>query len=491
MSHASDRGAGSAAAAVAPAAYPRRWAAAIVMMIAALLDLIDASVVNTALPSIGRSLHASPAELEWTVSAYMLGFAATLIIAGHLGDRFGRKRLFLTGVACFALASAGSAIASDPGQLIAARAVQGVAAAALLPQVLGSVRTMFDGAERGKVFALFGITAGVANAAGVLLGGALTDWDLFGWGWRTVFAVNIPIAAAALLLGAKWIPTSRERTGGRIDVAGNLILALCLVAIVLPLVEGRSNGWPLWGWICLTGGVVVLAALVGYESWRRIEHPLLPAALLKRPAFGSGLLIQLLFGAGMSGFFLVFTIWLQAGQGYTPSQAGVLMIAMSAGSFISAPVVVTLVAKIGRNILVIGSLLMAGGLFWVQCALNGAAPGHTGAWPLVPGLLVAGVGLGFVVVPLVDIVLTAVPEHLAGGASGIFSTAQQFGGSLGVALIGSLFFTHASRGLTDALTHAVPWAIGAFLVCAVLCLGLPGKNLTRRLADSSSALDAA
>jgi MFS family permease len=431
------------------------------MMIAALLDLIDASIVNTALPSIGRNLHASPAELEWTVSAYMLGFAATLIIAGHLGDRFGRKRLFLTGVACFALASAGSAIASGPGQLIAARAVQGVAAAALLPQVLGSLRTMFDGAERGKVFGLFGVTAGVANAAGVLLGGVLTDWDLFDWDWRTIFAVNIPIAAGALLLGAKWIPISRERTGGRVDVAGNLILALCLVAIVLPLVEGRSNGWPPWGWICLAGGFLALAALVGYESWRRIEHPLLPAALFKRPAFGSGLLIQLLFGAGMSGFFLVFTIWLQAGQGYTPSQAGVLMIAMSAG-----------------------------GLSWVQYALNDAAPRHIGAWPLVPGLLVAGIGLGFVVVPLVNIVLTAVPEHLAGGASGIFSTAQQFGGALGVAIIGNLFFAHASRGLTGAITHAAPWAIGTFLICAVLCLGLPGKNLTRRLADSSSALDA-
>ncbi|MEU8423256.1 MFS transporter [Micromonospora sp. NPDC048835] len=473
-----------------PAAYPKRWAAAIVMMIAALLDLIDASIVNTALPSIGRELRASSAELEWTVSAYMLGFAATLIIAGHLGDRFGRKRLFLTGVACFALASAGSAIAYDPGQLIAARAVQGVAAAALLPQVLGSLRAMFNGSERGKAFALFGVAAGVANAAGVLLGGVLTDWDLFGWGWRTLFAVNIPIAAGALLLGAKWIPASQGRAGGRINVAGNLILALCPVAIVLPLVEGRSNGWPPWGWICLGGGILALAALVGYESWRRIEGPLLPAALFKRPAFGSGLLIQLMFGAGMSGFFLIFTIWLQAGQGYTPSQAGVLMVAMSAGSLISAPVVVTLAAMIGRNVLVIGNLLMAGGLFWVERALNDAIPRHAGAWPLVPGLLVAGIGLSFVVVPLVNIVLTAVPEHLAGGASGIFSTAQQFGGALGVAIIGNLFFAHASQSLTGAITHATPWAIGTFLICAVLCLGLPGKNPTRRLADSPSALDA-
>ncbi|MCO6005378.1 MFS transporter [Actinoallomurus purpureus] len=218
------------------ASYVKRWAAAIVMILAALLDMIDGSIVNTALPSIGRGLSATPAQLEWTVSAYMLGFAATLIIAGHLGDRFGRKKLFLGGVALFAVASLVSAIASDPGQLIAARAVQGVAAAVLLPQVLGSFRVMFDGAERGKVFAVYGAIAGVAVAVGVLLGGVLTDWNLFGWGWRTIFAVNIPLAVVILVLGAKWIPAGQERSRGRIDVLGNLFLAAALVAIVLPLV---------------------------------------------------------------------------------------------------------------------------------------------------------------------------------------------------------------------------------------------------------------
>ncbi len=171
--------------------HPKRWAAAIVMILAALLDMVDGSIVNTALPAIGKDLDTTAAGLEWTVSAYMLGFAATLIIAGHLGDRYGRKTLFLTGVALFMVASAASAIAGAPDQLIVSRAVQGVAAAILLPQVLASFRVMFEGAERGKAFALYGAIAGIA-AAGVLLGGVLTDWNLFGWGWRTIFAVNIP-----------------------------------------------------------------------------------------------------------------------------------------------------------------------------------------------------------------------------------------------------------------------------------------------------------
>ena len=230
-----------------PVPYPKRWAAAFVMILAALLDMIDGSIVNTALPSIGKGLKATPADLQWTVSAYMLGFAATLIIAGHLGDRYGRKKLFLLGVTAFALTSLASALAASAGVLVASRGLQGVAAAVIMPQILASFRTMFDGEERGKAFALYGAIAGISTAVGVLLGGILTDWDLFGWGWRTIFVINLPLAAVVLVLGARWIPASRDRAfTGRIDLPGNLVLAAGLVAIVLPLVQGRSYGWPVW-----------------------------------------------------------------------------------------------------------------------------------------------------------------------------------------------------------------------------------------------------
>ncbi|MGW1209325.1 MFS transporter [Streptomyces sp. NPDC002499] len=471
MSHSTVQAASASAAEERP--HPKRWAAAIVMILAALLDMIDGSIVNTALPSIGRGLHADPAQLEWMVSAYLLGFAATLIISGHLGDRFGRKALFLTGVAGFAVASLASAVATGPGQLVAARAVQGVAAAVIMPQVLGSLRTMFTGAERGKVFAIYGAIAGIAVATGVLLGGVLTDWNLFGWGWRTIFAVNLPLAALVLVLGALWIPGSRERAPGRVDLLGNLVLAASLVAVVLPLVEGRTNGWPLWGWFCLAGGVAGLVLLSVVQSVRRSPDPVLPTSLFRNRAFSAGLLIQLLFYGAMSGFMLTFTIWLQSGQGYSPAQAGVLMVAFSGGTFITAPMADGLVVKFGRVVLLVGGLVMAGGFFWVQYAIEHAASAHTSAWPLVPGLLVAGAGLGFLVVPLANVVLSAVPERIAGGASGVFSTAQQFGGALGVAVIGNVFFSNISTGLTDGIHHAGPWAVGALVVCAVLCLALP------------------
>ncbi|MFF4584582.1 MFS transporter [Streptomyces sp. NPDC001388] len=457
------------------APHPRRWAAAVVMMVAALMDLLDTTVVNVAIPSVGTDLHASPSELQWTVSAYLLGFAAALIVSGHLGDRLGRRALFLTGTAGFGLASLACGIAQTPGQLIAARAVQGVLAAVLVPQVIGSFRTLFQGRERGAAFGMYGAVAGFASAVGLLLGGVLTDADLFGWGWRSVFLVNVPVALATLVAGALLVPATRERSAGRPDALGSLVLAGGLVAVVLPLVQGRENGWPLWGWICLAAGLLAVTGLGVFEARRHgtTTIPLLPARAFRLPAFSVGVLVQLLFSLAMQGFFLAFAVRLQAGEGYTPLQAGLLTVAFSVGGFLTAPAADSLAVRYGRLVLGAGALLMAAGHAWVWSAIDGAADTHTGAWPLVPGLVVAGAGLGFLVVPLVNVVLSAVPADLAGGASGIFSTAQQFGGALGAAVVGTVFFGHADDGLSQALGAAMPWVTGGFVACAGLCALLP------------------
>lgn len=457
--------------------HPRRWAAAAVMMIAALMDLLDGTIVNVAVPSISRDLHASASDLQWVVSAYLLGFAAALIVSGHLGDRVGRRPLFLTGTAGFGLASLACGIAQSPGQLIAARAVQGVLAAVLVPQVIGSFRTLFHGKERGAAFGMYGAVAGFASAVGLLLGGVLTDADLFGWGWRSVFLVNVPVAVATFVGGLVLVPTTRERSAGRPDALGSLVLAGGLVAIVLPLVQGRENGWPLWGWICLAAGAATVAGLGVYEARRHRPGtvPLLPARAFALPAFSVGVLVQLLFSLGMQGFFLVFAVWLQGGEGYTPLQAGVVTVAFSAGGFLTAPVADGLAVKYGRLVLGAGALLMAGGFGWVWAAIDDAPAVHAGAWPLVPGLVLAGAGLGFLVVPLVNVVLSAVPGELAGGASGIFSTAQQFGGALGAAVIGTVFFGAVAEGPSEALARAMPWVVAAFVVCGVLCAALPRR----------------
>ena len=457
------------------AGYPRRWLAAIVLIVGALMDMIDVTIVNVALPSIRRDLHASATQLEWVVSGYMLAFAATLIIAGNLGDKFGRKRLFLSGAALFGLASLAAGLSGSGAELIAARVVQGAAAAAMAPQVLATFRVIFGRAERGKAFGIYGAMLGFASAIGLVLGGLLTGANLFGWEWRSVFYVNVPVAVAALIAGARFVPETKDPGARRPFVAGAVLLAGSLVAIVYPLLEGRQLGWPVWVWPLMAAGVAGLVVLGLIEARRTSTTvaPLLRAGLFRVPAFAAGMGIQLAFFAGMQGFFIAFALWLQAGEHFSPLKAGLTAVAFSVGSFIAAPVAVPLAQKAGRRILAGGAVLMVAGIGGVALA----AP-HVGVngspWPIVPGLVVAGAGLALLVIPLVNVVLAAVPAEVAGGASGLFSTAQQLGGALGVALLGSVFFGYlGGHSFEAALVHTAPYAMGAFALCGVLALLLP------------------
>jgi EmrB/QacA subfamily drug resistance transporter len=458
--------------------YPRRWLAAIVMITGALMDMIDVTIVNVALPTIRRDLHASATQLEWVVSGYMLAFAAALIIAGNLGDRFGRKRVFLFGVAVFGLASLAAGLSRSGSELIAARVVQGAAAAAMAPQVLATFRAIFAGAERGKAFSIYGAMLGFASAVGLVLGGLLTDANLFGWSWRAVFFVNVPVAACALIAGLRFVPETRDPGARRPDVPGAVLLAGSLVAIVYPLLEGRQLGWPAWVWALLAAGLAGLGALGLLEARRtgrpsNDTAPLLRIGLFRVPAFAAGLGVQLAFSAGMQGFFLAFALWLQAGEHFSPLKAGLTAVAFSAGSFVGAPAAVPLAQRRGRSVLAIGAALMAAGIAGVSLA----AP-HVGVdgspWPVVPGLAAAGAGLALLVIPLVSVVLAAVPVEAAGGASGLFSTAQQLGGAVGVALLGTVFFGYLNgHSFEAAIVHTAPYAVGAFALCAILSMMLP------------------
>ena len=463
------------------AGYPRRWLAAIVMIVGALMDMIDVTIVNVALPSIRRDLHASATQLEWVVSGYMLAFAAALIIAGNLGDKFGRKRLFLSGAALFGLASLAAGLSGSGAELIAARVVQGVAAAAMAPQVLATFRVIFGREERGKAFGIYGAMLGFASAVGLVVGGVLTEANVFGWEWRSVFYVNVPVAVAALIAGARYVPETRDPAARRPNLPGAVLLAGSLVAIVYPLLEGRQLGWPAWVWPLMAAGVAGLVVLGLFEarpsgrSGKGPEGvaPLLRTELFRVPAFAAGMGLQLAFFAGMQGFFLAFALWLQAGEHFSPLKAGLTAVAFSVGSFVAAPVAVPLAQRHGRRILAGGAVLMVAGIGGVALAaphvgLNGSP------WPIVPGLAVAGAGLALLVIPLVNVVLAAVPAEVAGGASGLFSTAQQLGGALGVALLGTVFFGSLNgHSFEAALVHTAPYAMGAFALCGVLSLLLP------------------
>ena len=468
-------------------AYRRRWPAAAVMIVASTVDLIDGTIVNVALPTIRRDLGATGAQLEWIVSAYMLAFAAALITAGSLGDLLGRKRLFLLGTAVFGAASLGAGVAQTANELIAARVVQGAAAATMSPQVLATFRAMFSGKERGAAFGAYGATLGFASAIGLILGGVLTQANLFGWGWRTVFLVNVPIVVGSLIAAAIVVPETRARSHRRPDLAGAAILTAALVAIVFPILEGRRLGWPAWGWAMLAAGVAALVGLAVAEDRlpRPRVAPLLRPRLLRRPAFTAGLIVQLAFSIGMQGFALVFVLWLQTGQGYSPLRSGLTMVAFSVGSFIAAPLAIPLAQRWGRLVLMVGALLMAAGTAGIAVGAHHVGTGN-GPGPLVPGLLVAGLGLALLVIPLVNVVLAAVPAHAAGGASGLFGTAQQIGGAIGVAVMGTIFFGDLAGGSFKAAYLGVtPYLVAVFLVAAVLCLALPATAV-----DEDAALEA-
>ena len=372
----------------------------------------------------------------------------------------------------FGVASLAAGLAQSPTALIGARVVQGTAAAAMIPQVLATFRTMFSGEERGKAFGMYGAILGFASALGLVLGGALTDADLFGWGWRTVFFVNVPIALVSVVAAIRVVPETHDPEAGRPDVVGAGLLA---AAIAYPLLEGRSLGWPAWSWLVLAAGLAGLVTLGVLEERRRHTRiaPLLRTPLLRIPAFSAGLVVQFAFSAGLQGFFLTFAVWLQTGIGFSALGAGLTALAFSVGSFALARAAVPLAERHGRLILSSGGLLMALGVVGVA-----AGAGHVGhasdPWPIVPGLVVAGIGLSLLVIPLVNVVLAAVPHQAAGGAGGMFSTAQQLGGALGVAIVGSVFFTHLDdHSFTASFEYAAPVVIGLFLTSAVLALALP------------------
>ena len=295
-----------------------------------------------------------------------------------------------------------------------------------------------------------------------------------------MFYVNVPIALISLVLSVRFVPETRERSARRPDYVGAVLLTAALLAIVYPLLEGRSLGWPAWIWLLLGAGVAALVALGFIEERRHRARvaPLLRTRLFRIPAFAAGLGVQLAFAAGLQGFFLVFTIWVQAGQHYSPLRAGLTAIAFSVGTFVLAPVAVPLAQRYGRLVLVTGALLMAAGLAGVDVGAHHVGT-STSPWPLVPGLTVAGLGLALLVVPLVNVVLAAVPAEAAGGASGLFSTAQQLGGAIGIAVIGTVFFGYlGTHGFAASFTHAAPYAAAAFLICGLLSLVLPRTAVT-------------
>jgi EmrB/QacA subfamily drug resistance transporter len=448
----------------------RRWLTLAVVLTAAFLGTLDFFIINLALPAIQADLHAGFAHVQLVIAAYGLAYAVCLITGGRLGDIFGRKRVFLVGVTGFTLASALCGLATSPELLIAARVFQGVAGAMLFPQVLSIIQVTFPPHERGAAFAVYGVVQGAASFSGIVLGGLLVRADLFGLGWRPIFLVNLPVGLLTLVAGRLLIPESRSPTARRLDLGGVALVSLTLLLLISPIVEGREAGWPWWAFACLAAVPPALITFLRYEQrvQERGGSPLVELALFRNRAFAVGLVTSFAFCCGLSAFFLTVTLFLQRGLGYDPTQASLVFAPFAVGYLTASGTAVKLTPRMGSRVLNLGSALMALALLGVVGLTQGRGA-DLRALELMPVLLVYGVGQGLVFPALIGVALSRVPAQDAGSASGVLATVQQVAFSLGVALIGSVFFA-ALGPATAAGAHAD--ALGAALVCNIVLLAV-------------------
>ena len=435
------------------------------------MALLDVSIVNVALPSIGRDLGASPATLQWVVSGYALTFGLALVPAGRLGDAIGRRRMFLIGLSAFVLTSALTGAAPTMSLLIAARLLQGVAGGTLIPQNSGLIQELFKGAERGRAFGILGATIGLATAAGPVIGGLILAVFTGPDAWRWVFYVNVPIGLLALVLAARFVPTTATGGTGRphLDVVGSLLLGAGVLSLLLPLVNSETGAigqlWPLL--------VLAVLLIVGFARWelrtvRRGRQPLLDPKLVRTPGYAAGTAIGSVYFIGFTGIWLVFALFFQDGLGYSPLRSGLAVTPFALGVAASAPIAGRLVPRLGRWLTVAGLTATTVGLL-VTALLLRRFPSDAAGWAIAGPLLLAGLGGGMVTSPNLTLSLQNVPVQMAGVAGGALQTAQRIGGAIGTALLATIFYQQLTRTGHD---YPVAVAVALWCACGLMLLAL-------------------
>jgi EmrB/QacA subfamily drug resistance transporter len=445
----------------------RPWAVLAVVLIAEVMDLVDGTIVNVAAPSIRTDLGGSAATLQWLGAAYTLAFAILLITGARLGDRFGRRLVFIVGIVGFTTASAVCAAAETTEMLIAARVAQGGFGALLIPQGFGMLKEVFDDGELTKAFALFGPVMGLSAIVSPILGGALTEGDLFGLGWRAIFLVNVPLGIAGLVGALRLMPHTAGTPGTRLDPVGVVLATFASFAVIYPLVQGRELGWPLWCFGLLAAGLVGFVAFAAWGRHHR-DRALIEPSLLHNSAFTTGLLVAVCFFASMIGLNLLLSLFCQLGEGFSPLRTGLTLAPFALGIAVTAPASYPLAQRFGRRSMQVGFALMGAGIALLALIVD-AAGGDVSTWTLVPGEFVAGLGMGIALPPLFDFILAGVESHEVGSASGVLNAIQQFGGALGIAVLATIFFayvdghsTPATAMTRTALLSLIPLAL-AFL----------------------------
>ena len=475
---------------------------------ATFMQLVDVSIVNVAVPSIQRDLGASYAEIQLILACYQLAFACMLITGARLGDILGRRRMFLAGLVGFTITSALCGAAPSPEVLVAGRILQGLAAGVMFPQVISVIQVTFAPAERGRALGLYGVVVGLASIAGPLLGGLVIALDPLGLDWRGVFLVNVPVGIAASLAAARHLPESTAPDARALDVPGALLVTAGLFMLVFPLTEGRERGWPPWIGAMMAAAALTLAGfwVVQRRKTAQDASPLVYTTLLADPVFRRGLILASTVTTGLPSFFLVLTIYLQVGLGLSALEAGLTTLPYALGAAVGSLVSDRAMQRFGISSLQAGCVLMSASMIGLQVILRllgaEAQPSH-----LLALLFSGGLGLGLLLSPMTNVILSAVQSREVGSASGVLSTGQQVGGALGVALVGLLFFELlparsgqaeqavagagdlARRlGFGEALAGTLTYHAAVFAVCLLLLAWL---RRARARARAQAAGDAA
>jgi EmrB/QacA subfamily drug resistance transporter len=453
----------------------KRTIALVVVALAFVMDLLDSTITNIAIPSIRLNLHASYASIQWVVAGYALTFAILLVTGGRMGDVFGYKKLFLAGITGFTIASLLSGLAINPAMLIASRLLQGSMAALMVPQVMSLMQVMYKPTERGAINGLFGALGGLSASLGPIVGGLLIKADIFGLDWRPIFLINVPIGIFGVLAAIKYLPDGKSSHPLKLDIFGTFLVMTAMLLLVFPLIQGRDLGWPAWTFLMIIASVPVFGAFAWWQKHKMDTDgsPLVLPILFKNISFTVGLAINLVFEMAMIGFFLTFGLLLQIGYGFSPIHAALTGLPTAFGIALTMAIGgQKLIPKLGRYSLTFGTVVMAIGL-GVSTLVLGHYTTSVHTWQLIPGLLIVGVGMGLVFGALFSVVLNGVDPRNAGSASGTLNAVQQVGGAIGVAVIGVIFFGQLSAAAPASFVRAQPALAGTLTALKAPAQAIP------------------
>ncbi|MEV6152508.1 MFS transporter [Nonomuraea sp. NPDC052129] len=459
-----------------PVQADRRWAVLGVIIAAAVLDLLDATITNVAAPTIAADLGGGAALIQWLGAAYALALGVLLVVGGRLGDRYGRRRLFLLGITGFTLASVACGLAVSPGVLIGARLVQGGFGALMIPQGFGILGAVFPRDQLGKAFSVFAPALGVSSVGGPVVAGFLIEADLFGLGWRAMFLINIVLGGAALIAATRLLPADApgdRSSGSGVDGVGAGVLAVTMVGLLYGLIDGSAHGWRLVPILCLAGGLVFFGLFCVRQ--RTATNPLIEPSLLRNRGFTAGLVLGMVFFAAVSGLLYVLVLFMQYGLRFTPVQAALGLTPVAVGIVIASVACHRLIDRFGRTLITIGLTIALIGTSWLLAVVSGVVDG---AWALVLAALVIGLGMGTCFGTIYDVTLGDIDPREAGSASGSLSAVQQLANAIGAAAVTTVYFRTGDQ--MEAATGSLLVVVVAVIACCGLVWLLPRKAQPRR-----------